>query len=90
MEQKKQKSIPISKIIDLTYSTDCCHVVSDALNDSQLGRFLAENGFLPEAEKLSDEAFELLDFERIGREHRQIESGALVERSMDHPGDYVE
>ena len=90
MEQKKGEEIPISRLIDLAYSTDCCHVVDEALNDSQLGRFCAENGFVPEAEALPDHVFNLLDFERIGREHRQREGGILIERTADHPGGYVE
>lgn len=90
LEQRKNQPIPISRLIDIAHSTDCCHVVDTALNDSQLGRFLAENDFLPEAVDLSDEVFELLDFERIGREHRQAEGGIFVERTADHPGGYVE
>ena len=75
---------------DLAYSTVCCHVVGEVLNDTQLGRFRAENGFVPGLDGLPDEVFELLDFERIGREHRQSEGGILVERTADHPGGYVE
>lgn len=91
METAKGKApIPLSRIIDLAYSTDCCHVVDEALNDSQLGRFCAENGFVLGAENLPDEVFDLLDFERIGREHRQREGGVLVARTADHPGGYVE
>lgn len=90
IEQSKKQPIPISRLIDIAHSTDCCHVVDTALNDSQLGRFLAENDFLPEAVDLSDGMFELLDFERIGREHRQTEGGVFVERTADHPGGYVE
>lgn len=66
---KKQRLIQVPRLIDLAYSTDCCHVV-DVLDNSQLGRFHAENGFIPEAEQLPDTIFELLDFEKIGRETR--------------------
>ena len=90
MEQKKEGAIPVSRIIDLAYSTDCCHVVDEVLNDVQLGRFCAESGFIPGTEELPDALFDLLDFERIGREHRQREGGVLVERTADHPGGYVE
>ena len=90
IEQRKNQPIPISRLIDIAHSTDCCHVVDTALNDSQLGLFCAENGFLPELENLPDAVFNLLDFERIGREHRQRENGVLVERTADHPGGYVE
>lgn len=86
----KKEPIELSDLIDLAYSTDRCHVVDDALNDSQLGRFCAESGFVPGAEDLPDDLYELLDFERIGREHRQREHGVLVERTADHPGGYVE
>lgn len=90
IEQKKNQTIPIAKLIDIACSTDCCHVVGTALNDSQLGRFCAENGFLPELDNLPDSIFELLDFERIGREHRLREGGVFAARSADHPGGYVE
>ena len=89
MEAKKQNGqLSLQRLLDLAYSTDCCHVV-DALNDRQLGRFYAENGFVPEVEELSDEAFELLDFEQIGRKMRKSEDGTFVERSADGPGGYV-
>lgn len=65
-------------------------MVDEALNDSQLGRFLAENGFVPGVDDLPDAVFDMLDFERIGREHRQREGGILMERTADHPGGYAE
>ena len=63
---KADSHLSIQRLLDLAYSTDCCHVVA-ALNDSQLGRFYADNGFVPDVENLSDEAYDLLDFEQIGR-----------------------
>ncbi len=86
----KQAPIDLPDLIDLAYSTDRCHVVGEALNDSQLGRFCAEKSFVPGAEDLPDSLFELLDFERIGREHRHQTGGVIVERTADHPGGYVE
>jgi hypothetical protein len=76
---KKQGLIPTSRLIDLAYSVDCC-LVADALNDAQLGRFYAENGFVPEVEHLPDKVFELLDFERIGREARIGECGVFTKQ----------
>ena len=90
MEQAKGGPLPISRLIDLAYSTDRCHVVDEVLNDSQLGLFCAESGFVPGTEDLSDSLFELLDFEQIGREHRKAVNGVLVERGAGHPGGYVE
>lgn len=74
-------SIPITQAIDMTYSTDCCHIIEETADDQTLGRFCAENGFVPEAESLSDEAFALLDLERIGRQFRQNERGVFTSGS---------
>ena len=72
--------ISVSRLRDLTESTDCCHVVPEALNDSQLGRFYAENGFVPEVEGISDTVFELLDFAAIGLRARKEESGVFTRK----------
>ena len=77
-DAKGQDSLDICRAIDLAYSTACCHVVPSALNDSQLGRFYAENGFFSELDKLSDEMFELLDFESIGTKMRKGEGGVFT------------
>jgi len=82
---KKGDPVSLAKLIDLAYSADCCHVVDEALNDSQLGRFYAENGFVPEIDNLSDRLFDLLDFERIGRELRQGEGGVFTEHGYVVP-----
>ncbi len=76
---KKEGQIQMPRLIVLAYGTGCCHVV-DATNDSQLGQFYAENGFVPEVDDLSDKLFNMLDFERIGRELRQNEGGVFTER----------
>ena len=86
---KADGKLSVRRLLDLAYSTDCCHVVADALNYSQLGRFYADNGFVPEVENLSDEAFDLLDFELIGRRMKSGEDGVFIERSFDEPGGYV-
>lgn len=91
MDEEKQKgSIGLPRLIDLAHSTDRCHVVDEVLNDAQLGRFCAENGFSSGLDDLPGEIFDLLDFERIGREFRREQSGVLVERTADHPGGYVQ
>ena len=90
MEAGKQNGqLSLQRLLDLAYSTDCCYVAGDVLNYSQLGRFYADNGFVPEVENLSDEAYDLLDFEQIGRKMRSGEDGAFVERGADGPGGYV-
>lgn len=57
--------------------TDCYHVV-DAADDAALGRFYAENDFIPELDGISDEVFEMLDFAGIGRMMRCSENGVFV------------
>ena len=86
---KADGKLSVRRLLDLAYSTDCCHVVADVLNYSQLGRFYAGNGFVPEVENLPDEAFDLLDFELIGRKMKSGEDGVFMERSADEPGGYV-
>ena len=89
MESRGTKGpLTVSRALDLAYSTDCCHVV-EAMNDRQLGRFYAEEGFVQSVDGLPDDIFELLDFEKIGREMRLAEGGVFVEGGNDVPGAYV-
>ena len=71
--------ITLQDLRDLAVSakTDCYHVV-DAADDAQLGRFYAENEFIPELDGVSDEVFEMLDFAGIGRMMRCGENGVFV------------
>ena len=71
--------ITMQDMRDLAVSakTDCYHVV-DAADDAQLGRFYAENDFVPELEGISNEVFEMLDFAGIGRMMRCSENGVFV------------
>ena len=71
--------ITLQNLRDLAVSakTDCYHVV-DAADDAQLGRFYAENEFVPELDGISDEVFEMLDFAGIGRMMRCSENGVFV------------
>ncbi len=71
--------ITLQDLRDLAVSTktDCYHVV-DAADDAALGRFYAENDFIPELDGISDEVFEMLDFAGIGRMMRCSENGIFV------------
>ena len=71
--------ITLQDLRDLAVSakTDCYHVV-DAADDAQLGRFYAENEFVPELDGVSNEVFEMLDFAGIGRMMRCSENGVFV------------
>ena len=71
--------ITMQDMRDLAVSakTDCYHVV-EAADDAQLGRFYAENDFVPELEGISDAVFEMLDLAGIGRMMRCSENGVFV------------
>ena len=71
--------ITLQDLRDLAVSakTDCYHVV-EAAEDAQLGRFYAENEFIPELDGISNEVFEMLDFAGIGRMMRCSENGVFV------------
>ncbi len=94
---KKDVTIGLPTLIDYAHSTDCCVVAEDAMTDFQLGKFLVENEFIEDAKGLSESALALLDFGKIGREHREQTGGVytgfgyveqqselhLVSRTMD-------
>ena len=76
--QKGGETIPIGSLIDYAYSGDCCHVVEDAVTDEELGRFLVENGFIPETDAIPDAALGLLDYAQIGKNHREAEGSTFT------------
>ena len=84
MEQAQgTKSIPLPRLINLTFNADC-HIVPDVFNDESLGAFLYEN------EMLTKEVECLLDttepgsgyrgrlLEVFGEEHRQAIGGVFT------------
>lgn len=78
MAIEKQEPLDIPRLIDFAHSADCCYVAVDVEDDATLGRFYAENGFVPKVENLPDEVFELLDFQKIGRDCRTSEGGVFT------------
>ena len=71
--------ITLQDLRDLAVSakTDCYHIV-DAADDAALGRFYAENDFIPELDGVSDNVFKMLDFAGIGKMMHQGENGVFV------------
>ena len=65
------------RTLAVSAGADCCHVVG-ATSDAELGRFYAENDFVPELDGVSNEVFEMLDFAGIGRMMRCSENGVFV------------
>ena len=77
-KEKGQKIIPMHRLLDLAYSTGQCHLLDEVRTVEQLGRFAAENGFIPEADDLPDKAFKLLDFKKLGEQFMRGEGGVIV------------
>ena len=69
--------LTVQDMRDLSVSADCCHV-ADVTDDAQLGRFYAENDFVPEVNGLPNELFEMLDFGKIGKALRTGENGTFT------------
>lgn len=76
--QKGSASIELTRLIDFAHSTDRCVIAENAMTDFQLGKFLVENEFIEEANGLSDSALALLDYGKIGREHREEGGGVYT------------
>ena len=67
---KSDQPIPISRLIDFAYSTECCHVLGGITADKELGEFLVENGLWGDEETLTEDVYKNLNFKEIGQEHR--------------------
>lgn len=78
--EMRKGSVPIEipKLIDFAHSTEYCHVAENAMTDHQLGKFLVDNDFIADAVDLPDAALELLDYGKIGREHREQTKGVYT------------
>ena len=75
---EKAITIEIPRLINFAHSTEYCHVAEDAMTDFQLGKFLVENDFIAETIDLPESALALLDYGKIGREHREREGGVFT------------
>lgn len=75
-EPNRSKSY--ERLLDLADSAEDCHIAAGVANDAQLGRFYCDNGFLPIADTVPEEAYELLDFQKLGRQAREAEHGSYV------------
>ena len=53
--QTQYAPIPVERLINMTHSTEHCQIAYEAHDDSSLGKFYADNDFVPALEKVSDE-----------------------------------
>lgn len=75
---KGMTELPLSRLIDLANSADCCHVAPGVGNDEQLGRFYVDNDFPVIPPGLPEEVYDILDYEAIGRKARMEEGGVFT------------
>ena len=78
--QNNGGELTLQRVLDLSYSVDCCHVVPGITDDAALGQFYVENDFLPDLATVPDSVLEMLDYEKIGRSMREGEGGVLTPR----------
>ena len=72
-------NLGFDRLMDLATAKDCYHIVADVSSDEQLGRFLCQNGFVEGTDELPEKVFELLDFQKIGKDFRMTECGAYAD-----------
>lgn len=70
--------IPVDRLINITVSMEHCQIAYEAHDDASLGKFYAENGFVPQLDSLPDNIYTWLDFGKIGKEMREGEGGVFT------------
>ena len=76
--QENGGPITVQELMMLAHNVDHCHVLADVHTDTELGKFCADNDFLPELTALPDSAYALLDYAKIGRQMREDEAGTFT------------
>ena len=72
-------NLGIEKLMDLAQAKDCYHIAECVGNDAELGRYLCFNGFIDGTAELPEKIYELLNFEKIGKDFRMAEHGAFAD-----------
>lgn len=72
-------NLGFDRLMDLALAKDCYHIAADVSSDEQFGRFLCQNGFVEGTDELPEKVFDLLKFQKIGKDFRMAERGAYVD-----------
>ena len=72
-------NLGFDRLMDLALAKDCYHIAADVSSDEQLGHFLCQNGFIEATEELPEKVYNLLDFQKIGKDFRMAEHGAYAD-----------
>ena len=78
--QENSGIITVPELMMLAANADHCHVLADVHSDEALGKFYADNDFLPELTALPDSVYALLDYAKIGKQMRESEAGTFTPR----------
>lgn len=70
--------ISVERLINMTHSLEHCQIAYEAHDDESLGKFYAENGFVPQLDSVPDNIYAWLDFGKIGKEMREGEGGIFT------------
>ena len=76
--QENGGPITAQELMMLASNVDRCHVLADVHTDTELGKFCADNDFLPELTALPDSVYALLDYAKIGKQMRESEAGVFT------------
>ena len=76
--QENSGIITVPELMMLAHNVDHCHVLADVHTDTELGKFCADNDFLPELTALPDSVYALLDYAKIGQQMRESEAGVFT------------
>ena len=76
--QENSGIIAVPELMMLASNVDRCEVLADVHSDEELGKFYADNDFLPELSALPDSVYDLLDYAKIGKQMREDESGVFT------------
>lgn len=76
--QENSGPIMVQELMMLASNVDRCQVLADVHSDEDLGKFYADNDFLPELNDLPDSAYALLDYAKIGKQMRESEAGVFT------------
>ena len=72
-------NLGFEKLMDIAQAKDCYHIAEGVGNDAELGRYLCLNGFIDGTLELPEKVYELLNFEKIGKDFRMAEHGAFAD-----------
>ena len=76
--QEHSGIITVPELMMLASNVDRCHVLANVHTNEDLGKFYADNDFLPELNDLPDSVYALLDYAKIGKQMRESEAGVFT------------